>query len=73
MSKSRQVSVARYVKNHYDRIGVLLKSPGGDALKAVAQKRGQSVNAYIIQSIRERMKRDGGDYGAVQMPGDDGQ
>lgn len=73
MSKSRQVAVSRYVKKHYDRIGVLIKSPGGDALKAVAQKRGQSVNAYIIQSIRERMRRDGDDYGAIPMPGDDGK
>lgn len=73
MGKSRQVAVAKYVKKHYDRIGVLLKSPGGGALKEVAKKRGQSVNAYIIQSVRERMRRDGDDYGAIPMPGDDGQ
>lgn len=57
--KSKQYTT-EYVKNHYERVLVRLKSDemSRDDIKAAADSAGESVNAYIIEAIRQRMERE---------------
>ena len=57
--KSKQYTT-EYVKNHYERVLVRLKSDemSRDDIKAAADSAGESVNAYIIEAIRQRMVRE---------------
>ena len=64
-------SVAKYVQKTYDRVVVQVRKPGRDAIKAAASVSGQSVNAYVLQAVRERMEREGLDYNVIVMPNAD--
>lgn len=57
-SAARLACNARYDKTQ-DRIALRLGKEDGAAVRAAAAAAGQSVNAYIVQAIRERMERDG--------------
>jgi len=58
VSKKQQASVNKYVKENYDRI--LLTAPKGkkEEIKAHAESRGESVNAFINRAIDETMERE---------------
>lgn len=64
VSKAQQKAVNKYVRENYDK--VLLTMPKGkkDVIKAAAEKRGESVNAYINAAIDERLTADGVDASA---------
>ena len=49
-----------YARSAYDRIGITPSKERGQEIRAAAAKAGQSVNAYILQAIEERMKRENG-------------
>ena len=49
-----------YNKKNYDRIGITPSKERGQEIRAAAAKAGQSVNAYILQAVEERMKRENG-------------
>lgn len=51
----------RYRKKTYDQINIGLRKDSGQlaAYRAAADAAGQSLTAYILQAINERMQRDG--------------
>ena len=49
-----------YNRKNYDRISITPSKERGQEIRAAATKAGQSVNAYILQAIEERMKRENG-------------
>ena len=48
VTKAQQASVNKYVKSNYDRINVTMPKGKKDTIKAHAEARGESVNAFII-------------------------
>lgn len=58
VSKAQQKAVNKYVKNNYDRINVTFPKGQKDILKEHAAQQGESVNAFIVRSVNETMKRD---------------
>lgn len=50
----------KYIAKTYDRIMVKLRKDGdlrSDDIKAAAAAEGLSLNAYVVQAIREKMER----------------
>lgn len=64
VSKANQRAVNKYMKNNYDRINVTMPKGKKDVIKAAAEERGESVNAYINAAIDERLTADGVDASA---------
>ena len=58
VSKAQQASVNKYVKNNYDRINVTLPKGQREIIKAHAEARGESVNAFITRAVENQMLRD---------------
>lgn len=50
----------KYAAKAYDRINIAVPKGRKDKIKALADTRGQSVNAYIISAIDEKMEQDSG-------------
>ena len=72
VSKAQQKAVDKYVRANYDRIE--FKAPKGkkDVIKAHAETRSESVNAFIGRAIDETMERDNGAVsGSVAQPDGD--
>lgn len=59
VSKKQQACVNRYVKANYYRVNVTFPKGKKDIIKDHAEKRGESVNAFINRAIDEAMERDG--------------
>lgn len=47
------------LKKRYDRVQLVLPKGEKEAIKAAADKSGCSLNAYVVESIRQRMEREG--------------
>lgn len=58
VSKKQQACVNKYVKTNYDRVNVTFPKGKKDIIKAHAEKKGESVNAFINRAIDETMERD---------------
>ncbi|MBR6208897.1 MAG: hypothetical protein IKQ69_07850 [Oscillospiraceae bacterium] len=58
VSKAQQKAVHKYVKANYDRQELTMPKGKKDAVKAHAESRGESVNAFINRAIDETMERD---------------
>ena len=58
MSAAQQKAVNKYVKENYDRINVNMPKGHKDTVKAHAERRGESLNAFINRAITETMDRD---------------
>lgn len=56
VTKAQQRAVRKYEKENYDK--VLLRLPKGnrEKIKAHAQQKGMSLNAYIVDLIEKDMK-----------------
>lgn len=52
-SKAQQRAVSKYMKENYDEIKLRVPKGSKDALKAHAEKTGESVNAFIKRAITE--------------------
>lgn len=48
----------RYINKRYDRINLVVEKGDKDKLKDKAKQQGQSLNAYIIQAIEERIQKE---------------
>lgn len=59
-SEKRIATNNRWTNAHYDRINIAVPKGRKDEIKALADTRGQSVNAYIISAVDEKMERDSG-------------
>ena len=58
VSKKQQACVNKYVKTNYDRVNVTFPKGKKDIIKAHAEKKGESVNAFINRAIDETMERE---------------
>ena len=57
--KTSAASHNKYNAKVYDRIGIMAPKGGRAEIKAAADSAGQSVNAYILQAVQQRMDADG--------------
>ena len=57
-SKAQQKAVNKYMKENYDRVNLVMPKGRKDALKAHAEKNGESLNSFINRAIDETMERD---------------
>ena len=69
VSKAQQKSVHKYVKNNYDRMELTVQKGRKDLIKAHAEARGESTNAFIGRAIQETMERDTGGQQEATGPG----
>lgn len=51
VSKAQQRAVNKYMKEKYDRVNLTLPKGTKDKIKAHAEGRGESVNAFITRAI----------------------
>lgn len=58
VSKAQQKATNKYISNAYDRVNLTLPKGQKDTIKAHAESRGESVNAFITRAIMETMERD---------------
>ena len=68
MGKTSNAVKERYNKKTYDQVRMVLRKDGGQLTryKAAAESAGQSLTAYIVQAIEQRMQRDGFQPPAVE-------
>ena len=61
INRQNAASRARYEAKAYDKLMLRLRKDGlsADHVRACADAAGESVNAYIVRAIRERMEREG--------------
>lgn len=57
-SKAQQKAVNKYMKENYDRVNLVMPKGRKDAVKAHAEKNGESLNSFINRAIDETMERD---------------
>lgn len=57
-SKAQQRAQNKWIANTYDRINLTVPKGNKDVIKAHAEARGESVNAFINRAIDETMERD---------------
>ena len=65
-SKAQQRAVSKYMKENYDEIKVRVEKGQKEAIKAHAEVRGESVNAFVGRAIEETMQRDNAAPGASE-------
>lgn len=58
ISDSQKRAVAKYNAANYDRIELRVEKGKKDIIKAHAENKGESVNAFINRAIDEAMERD---------------
>lgn len=66
VSKAQQKAVHKYIKANYDRMELTMPKGQKEIIKAHAQARGESVNAFVTRAISETMERDNGAHGASE-------
>ena len=59
MAKRKAEWQNNYIARTYDRINFVVPKGGKDIIRAAADRAGQSVNAYILQAVQQRMTADG--------------
>lgn len=59
VSKAQQKAVNKYMSANYDRVNLTMPKGQKETIKAHAEARGESVNAFINRAIDETMERDG--------------
>ena len=58
VSKAQQKATNKYIAGNYDRINLTLPKGKKDEIKAHAESKGESVNAFINRAIDNQMERD---------------
>ena len=57
VSKAQQKADGKYEKENYDKVLLRLQKGSRDKIKAHAQQKGMSLNAYIVDLIEKDMER----------------
>jgi len=47
-----------YIARKYDRLNIIVPKGQKEALQTHAESAGQSLNAYVVQAVDERVERD---------------
>ncbi len=58
VSKKQQASVHKYVREHYDRISLVVPQGKKDIIKAHAERQGESINSFVNRAIDETIERE---------------
>jgi predicted HicB family RNase H-like nuclease len=67
ISKSRQNANRKWNDNNLERLYVTVRNGQKDKIKSEADKQGESLNSYIVNAVKQRMKRESGiDLGEPQ-------
>ena len=61
-SKAQQRAVAKYMAANYDEIKMRMPKGKKDAIRAHAESRGESLNAFINRAVDETMERENGNH-----------
>lgn len=61
VSKAQQKATNKWIASAYDRINLTVPKGKKDTIKAHAEARGESVNAFINRAIDETLRRDKGE------------
>lgn len=69
-SKAQQKAVSKYMKENYDVYQIRMPKGKKDSIKAHAESRGESVNAFLNRAAQETMERDKAAPGASGEPAD---
>lgn len=76
MSEARKAANKKWndanLKERYDRVQLVLLKGKKEEIKAAADLSGQSVNAYILEAIRQRMDREQHDQAGVVLVNEEG-
>lgn len=56
--KTSNESKARYNAKAYDRINIAVSKGRKEIIRAAAESHGQSINAYIVSAIDEKLERE---------------
>lgn len=59
VSKAQQRATQKYIKNNYDRLELRIPKGERESIKQHAEKRGESLNQFLIRAVQETMRRDG--------------
>ena len=54
ISKKQQGHVNKYVKNHYDRMNLIVPKGYRDQFKQKAMEEGVSLNTYVLSAVFEK-------------------
>lgn len=57
--KTSYASKKKYQDKVYDRIGVVVPKGMRDQIKQFAAENNKSLNAFIVEAIKEKMEREG--------------
>lgn len=63
VSKAQQKATNKYIAGNYDRINLTIPKGKKDEIKAHAESKGESVNAFINRAIDGQMERDKAEAG----------
>lgn len=58
MGKASTKAQNKYINKKYDRINLVVEKGNKEIIKAHAEEKGESVNAFINRAINETMKMD---------------
>lgn len=59
ISDAQKRAVAKYNAANYERVELRLEKGQKDIIKAHAERRGESLNAFVNRAIKETLQRDG--------------
>lgn len=65
-SQKKNEYTQQYIRDHYKQLSIRLPVEGAitrDTIANAAQQAGSSVNAYIIDAVKEKMERSAKDRG----------
>ena len=68
ISEARHRANEKYNAKAYEEIKVRVLKGQKEARQSAARNKGESVNAYIVRAITERMERDRGDGSRIDGP-----
>ena len=68
VSKSQQKAVHKYVREKYDRINITVPKGRKEVLQTHAESVGQSLNAFVVQAVDERVERETNISGDAHHP-----
>lgn len=60
-TKAGQKAVNKYMRENYDRVNLTMPKGRKDEIKAHADTRGESLNAFINRAIDSQIQRDAAD------------
>lgn len=57
-SKAQQKAVNKYMRENYDRVALTVPKGQKEKIKAHAESKGESLNAFINRAINETIERE---------------